>query len=313
MSALPPAFLERLSKIIPQDNVTAVLQSFEKRRAVSFRVNTLKASPENIRDRLASKGLVLEKVDWYPDALILKQGTLSELQETGSYKNGEIYIQGLSSMLPALVLDPKPGETVLDICAAPGSKTSQLFCLMKGLGTLIANEKNRARFFKLKANMENQFDQKGPKLTFYPGEYFGKHFKNYFDKILVDAPCSSEGRFHLSTPKSYAYWKPAKIKERAHQQKILLAAAISAARPGAKVVYSTCTFAPEENEAILEWAVAKWKEKIQFEKIQLSATIPVSRGLTGWNGKEYSLSSAASIRILPSENFETFYIAAINC
>ena len=215
---LPAEFLERLRKIIPPQKWDEIANTFTEPRPTTFRVNTLKvgathASP--LQEKLEHLGFRLEKVSWYADAFILKSGRLRDLQETKFYKNGEIYVQNLSSMLPPLVLDPQPGERVLDLTAAPGSKTTQIACLMKGEGEILANDNNQIRFFKLKANLELQVGARSPRpeggetpplqiqMMMRPGELFGRDFPESFDRILLDAPCSAEGRFLTTEPASY--------------------------------------------------------------------------------------------------------------
>lgn len=326
---LPTLFLERLRRIIPPQKFDAVANTFADAKPTTFRINTLKnvgaRSPrpsggETLPDRQAGPplqetlehlGFRLERVPWYPNAFILRGGRLRDLQETEAYKKGEIYVQSLSSMLPSLVLDPQPGERILDLTAAPGSKTTQIACLMKGEGTIVANDNNRIRFFKLKANVELQ-DAANVELSCRPGELFGRDFPESFDRVLLDAPCSAEGRFQIGEPGSYKYWKPAKVKEMARKQKNLLLSAIRALKPGGVLVYSTCTFAPEENEAVLDWALEKLKDAIEIENIGNRIRIPnPMSGLPQWEGQTFHPSIRNALRILPTSLMEGFFLARL--
>src|SRR4051812_9505127 len=123
---LPPLFTERLYKIIPPKDIEAVLKTFDQKRVASIRLNTLKAEPAELVDFLASQGITSSNPAWYKAAFILEGVELTAVSRWALADAGKIYIQSLSSMLPVVVLDPQPGETVLDLCAAPGSKTSQM-------------------------------------------------------------------------------------------------------------------------------------------------------------------------------------------
>ena len=304
---LPETFLERLRHLLPPRQYEAVAKSFAESKPTTFRVNTLKVRPNVIREELTGQGFRLEPVSWYPDAFLLQQGRLRLLQETDAYRSGAIYVQSLPSMVPPLVLDPQPGEQVLDLTAAPGSKTTQLACLMRGEGKIVACEKNRVRFFKLRANVLLQAAH-NVELMLQDGKALGRTYPEQFDRVLLDAPCSAEGRFRVHEPASYRYWKPRKIHEMVHQQKPLLYSAITALRPGGALVYSTCTFAPEENEGVVDWALGKFEHAIHLEAIPLR--IPnVMPGLTAWEAKLFAPSLRRAVRILPNDAMEGFFLA----
>lgn len=316
---LPALFLERLKKITPPQKWDEIANTFAEPKPTTFRVNTLKADPRIIQEKLEHQGFRLEK--WGQSlkfgtvpifsAFILRKGTLRELQETEFYQKGEIYIQSLSSMLPPLILNPQAGERVLDLTAAPGSKTTQMACLMKGRGTIVANDNNRIRFFKLKANIELQ-GAANVELSMRPGELFGRDLPESFDKVLLDAPCSAEGRFLVHEPSSYHYWKIAKIKEMARKQKNLILSAFRTLRPGGVLVYSTCTFAPEENEGVVNWFLEKCKsaDVANVEKI----TLPLPNqmpGLAKWEDQSFDPFLRSALRILPSPSMEGFFLVRI--
>ncbi len=306
---LPSEFLERLRKIIPSQKWDEIANTFTEPRPTTFRVNTLKAQPRIVREKLEHQSFRLEKVGWYPDAFILRSGRLRDLQETDIYQTGEIYVQSLSSMLPPLVLNPQLGERILDLTAAPGSKTTQMSCLMKGEGEIVANDNNQIRFFKLKANVESQ-GAKNVRLSMKSGELFGRDLPESFDRILLDAPCSAEGRFLVNEPASYKYWKPAKVKEMARKQKNLILSAFRALKPGGTLVYSTCTFAPEENEEVLDWFLKKVEDSARIEKISL-AVLNWVPGFRKWEEKSFPAILGQTVRILPTPLMEGFYVARI--
>lgn len=303
---LPREFLERLRRIVPSSKFDEAANSFARPKPTTFRVNTLKADAAAIRERLEHEGFGLEPVSWCREAFIVRKGSLRQLQDTEAYREGRLYVQSLSSMLPALVLDPQPGETVLDLTAAPGSKTTQIACLMRNRGRLVANDSNKVRFFKLKANVERQ-GATCVELTMLYGETFGKTQPGTFDRVLLDAPCSAEGRFDVREPASYRYWKLRKVHEMASKQKRLLASAIQALKPGGTLVYSTCTFAPEENEGVLGWALERFKGSMEVIHTR-SPIAGCQAGLTTWTGKSYDQAVHSTLRVLPTDELEAFFI-----
>ena len=307
--SLPALFVERLRRIVPSGAAEAILTTFTRSKPTTFRANTLKAGPARVREQLADAGFRVERVPWYPDAMILRSGRLRELQETLLYAGGMIYVQSLSSMLPPLILEPQPGESVLDITAAPGSKTTQMACLMRGSGRLVANDNNKVRFFKLKANVEQQ-GAANVEATLRYGEAFGREHPDAFDRVLADVPCTAEGRFLASEPKTFGYWKPAKIKAMAYKQKQLLYAALCALKPGGLLVYSTCTFAPEENEGVIHWALKKFEGRVAVEPLTLS--LPnMAAGLPEWDGVVFDPSVRGTKRVLPTDDMEGFFLARL--
>ncbi|HNV85704.1 MAG TPA: RsmB/NOP family class I SAM-dependent RNA methyltransferase [Candidatus Omnitrophota bacterium] len=306
---LPPLFIERLGKIFPEADAGGLIETFSFARPVSFRVNTLKTSAEALIPELSRAGLSTQKVSWCPEVYILPRKDLRALQETRAYREGELYVQSLSSLIPVLALSPSPGDNVLDLAAAPGSKTTQIACMMKGTGHLAANDNNRGRFFKLKNTVELQ-GAENVEFSCKPGECFGKQFPDRFDKVLVDAQCSSEGRFRAGDEASWKFWKPAKIREMSRKQKKLLLSGLSALKPGGSLVYSTCTFAPEENEAVLDWAVRKLAGRAEICEIEF----PVPNrtpGLSEWEGKAFHPSVKNAVRIFPDREMEGFFIAKV--
>ena len=307
--ALPAGFLDRLKEILPPQKFDEAVNTFIEPKPTSFRANTLKAAPAEIRERLEHAGFSVEPVRWYPAAFLLRRGTLRDLQEEPMYARGEIYVQALSSMLPPLALNPQPGEEILDLTAAPGSKTTQIAAMMKGQGKILANDNDKVRFFKLKANVENQ-GASNVELTLYYGESFGRYHPERFDRVLLDAPCSAEGRFLVREPKSFGFWKPAKVKEMARKQRKLLFSALHALKVGGLLVYSTCTYAPEENEGIVSWALEKFEGAVQMEEIRLPLTNQMP-GLVRWGKEGFDLQVRRAVRILPNAQMEGFFVAAI--
>ena len=305
---LPQVFLDRLSQIIPPDQLTAVRESFI-RRPTTFRINTLKSNRETLLAKLYGLGFAVEPIDWYVDAFVLRNKSKQELIDTPAYQNGEMYVQGLSSMIPPLVLDPKPGEKICDVAAAPGSKTTQMAALMNNTGEIVANDRSKIRLFKLVANLKLQ-GVTNVRTSLAEGEALWKRFPEYFDKTLVDVPCSLEGRFDVKNPKSYRDWSLRKVKILSAHQRHLLRSAVSATRVGGVIIYSTCTLSPEENEQVIDWLIDKEPGVIEIEPIVFP--VPgLQAGLNGWERNDFTPGIERTMRVIPSEVMEGFYIAKL--
>lgn len=300
---LPAAFLDRLRSIVP------VGDRYTSARAVKFfRVNTLKAAPSDIHQTLTALGVACEPVEWYPAAFAVPAPQSQIVLNSDLVRGGQVYAQGLESMLAVHVLDPKPGETVLDLCAAPGSKTSQIAAHMSNTGELVANEPIKDRFYRLKGVLDLLGAKASVKMT--DGRYL--RMAAQFDRVLVDAPCSSEGRFLLEHPKTYAYWSLRKINEMAHKQKGLLLNASRLVKPGGVLVYATCTFAPEENEAVVDWFLKKSEGR--FKVVPLNVPyVPQYPALMSFQGKDFDPRVAGALRVLPGDRMEGFFITKFVC
>lgn len=306
---LPILFIERLKKIIPAHQLAQVVATFSQMPRPSFRLHHKNANREKIFAELKALGFNLEPVSWYLDAFRVLNQDIRSLQETPCFQKNEIYIQGLSSMLPVLALAPDPGDHILDLCAAPGSKTGQIARTLNGAGELTANEKIKTRFFKLKNNLDAQgYDNF--KLTLKPGEIYCKLAPDTFDRVLLDSPCSSEGRFSTLYPDSFKFWSASKIKEMVFKQRALFKSAFLSLKPGGIMVYATCTFAPEENEGMLDWALGRTDNQMEI----LDWNPPISNwmeGITEWEGKTFSNEVKKSRRILPDDQMTAFFIALV--
>jgi len=307
---LPEAFLEKIRRIIPSNQWDKAIKTFSEERPTTFRVNALKTAASSLKERLEPQGFKVENVPWYKDAFILRKGKQKDLEKTDLYKQGQIYIQGLSSMVPPLVLNPQPDETILDLTAAPGSKTTQLAALMKNQGRVLANDNNPIRVEKLKANANLQEASNVEVLPAGDGGLVWKENFEKMDKVLLDAPCSSEGRFQLDTPSTYGYWKEDTSRKMAKDQRRLFKSAFLALKPGGTMVYSTCTFAPEENEMILQWALETYGDAIEVEEI-VNPLPAHTRGLAAWGDLKFNPSVVKSVRVLPTPDLEGFFVSKL--
>lgn len=326
-TSIPEGFKERLSMMYGQSVVSEIEKTFVE-RPTTFRINTIKSTREDVMDELKRNGIKAKQVVWYKDAYILENKSKRDLMGLDCYKTGGIYIQSLASMVPPVLLDPQPGEKVLDLTAAPGSKTSQIAALMQKTGQLVANDMNKVRFFKLQHNMEHlgvMAESRHPEqvqpvegfqdawdftLRMEHGAGLCKEYDAYFDRILLDAPCSAEARFVEGNPKSFGYWKERKVKEMAYKQRQLLLAAWNALRPGGRLVYSTCTFAPEENEVQVQRLLDRNEDAV-VESIYLK-DLKALPALKEWRNKKFSEAIKETLRIMPTKEIEGFYVASIS-
>ena len=237
---LPEAFLTRMQSLLG-DEYPDFLSSLEGERAFGLRANLLKLSPEELLRRAP---FPLEPVPWAAEGFYYREEDCPgrhPWHEAGLY-----YIQEPSAMSVAAALDPQPGERVLDLCAAPGGKTTHLAGRMRGQGLLAANEIVPGRAKILAQNLERLGARNSVVLNEDSGR-LAQRLPEFFDRILVDAPCSGEGMFRKD-PGACSQWSPENVRMCAGRQLMILQNAVRMLRPGGRLVYSTCTFSPEENE-----------------------------------------------------------------
>ncbi len=308
-AVLPPAFLDRLRQQLSPGDLSAVLAAFRQPRAPAFRVNTLRAEPAAVEAELTAAGLTWQAVPWLPAAYRVPPAERAALLASAACAGQRIYVQNLASMVPVVVLAPEPGERVLDLAAAPGSKTLQIACRMRGEGELAAVEVVRSRFFKLQHNLEAQ-GATHVRTYLQDGTRVWRYRPEYFDRVLLDAPCSSEGRFHVSDPASYAYWSPRKSREMARKQVRLLYSAVQSLRPGGVLVYATCSLAPDENEAVLDKTLRTFGEALTLEPIGLELET-MRPPLQTWDGRAFEHDLSPARRLLPGPDTEGFFVARL--
>ncbi len=304
-----PLFIERMKLLLGKE-FKEYEEILKKPPVRSIRVNTLKISPEKLKKRLEEKGWKINQ-PWkdYPEVMIIESNLLpGELGRALEHLLGYYYVQELASMLPIIALQPKPNETILDLCAAPGSKTTQIAAEIKNTGLIIANEIHLGRIKILASNLE-RCGVTNTIITRKEGRALCDRLKQKdfkFDKILLDAPCSGEGTLR-STPVTYLMWNPKTIKRLSRLQKQLFEAAFEILKIGGEIIYSTCTHAPEENEGVIDYVLERFKGKIKIEKIELP--IKCKPGISNWKDKKYCKETKQACRIYPQDNnTEGFFI-----
>ena len=300
---LPSDFVDELYEQYTPITVDKILTGMLGERNTTLRVNTIKYNIQELMKYLREKNIKFERVSWYNDALIIKNANEKEIQKLDIYEKGYIYLQSLSSMIPPLVLNPKPGEKVLDLTAAPGSKTTQMAIMMKNDGYILANELDKIRCERLQYNVEKQ-GANIVEVINNRGEKVGEEYQEKFDKVLLDAPCSGEGRFLGNNVGTYRNWSKRTVRELAKLQKKLFKSAYTALKPNGMMVYSTCTLNKDENENVLQWAIENFNVKL------LDINIDFKEKMQGFtDGLDGSINKA--IRILPSKNMEGFFVAKL--
>jgi NOL1/NOP2/sun family putative RNA methylase len=289
--SIPRKFKERY-KDLPDDN-EAFFSCLEQPLPKAFRVNTLKAEAKEVVKRVLGYGMGIKRVPWYPDAFVSDD---PEVGLTLEHFLGHIYIQELTSMLPPLVIREEliKAKSVLDACAAPGSKTTQTAALMGNRGMIVANDINYGRIRALKFNLEKT----GALNTIITNQDIRYFPEMQFDAVLVDAPCSSEGTTRKN-PGAIATWSESKIYRHSNLQKQLILKAFDLLAPRGFLVYSTCTFAPEENEEVIDYLLKKRParlEGVDIPKIRLAA------GITEWGKREFNPEVKKTVRFFPHHN-----------
>ena len=298
---LPEEFMDNLYEMFSPGTVDNILRGIAEKRFTTLRVNNLKYNIQDLMKYFKDINIKFDRVLWYKDALVIKNANEKDLQKLEIYKEGRIYLQSLPSMIPPLVLAPAEGNRVLDLTAAPGGKTTEMASLMNGKGYILANELDKLRCERLKYNVEMQ----GADIVEVingRGEKIGENYKEQFDKVLLDAPCSGEGRFTIYNVQSYKQWSMKTVNELVKTQKKLFKSAYEALKPGGTLVYSTCTLNKLENEQIIDWALSNFNIKQERIDLDIKQAVPAFS-----NGFDKNVGKA--IRILPSKDMEGFFVA----
>ena len=252
MTMLPP-LPDTLSALLREqygEDVTArIIAGYQARRPVTLRVNTLRADKACVCDQLTEAGIAWREVPWYEDALVLPDVREDAVEALPLYGRGEVYLQSLSSMIPPLLMNPQPGETILDMAAAPGGKTTQIAALSGGRALITACEKNAIRADRLRFNLERQGASKVSVM-----QEDARRLDDFFsfNKILLDAPCSGSGTVQLLEGVPPRRMTRDWLNKTVATQTALLQKALRLLGKGREMVYSTCSILRMENEGVLK-------------------------------------------------------------
>jgi 16S rRNA (cytosine1407-C5)-methyltransferase len=308
-------FLSRMASILQMPK-GEVKHLFFQRARTTIRLNNLKANPKHTYKILTkTKGWELQEIQNLEYTYFVNNKDKNEVANTQEYKDGQFYIQNLSSIFTIYILDPKKKEKVLDLAAAPGSKTTLIASLTNNQAKIVANDIDLKRTSRLN-NVLHQFGSKNVKITNMDGKILGKTYPNHFNKVILDAPCSGEGRIYLAGRNPLRFWSIKMSNAMVKTQKELIESAFQALSMGGILVYSTCTLEPEENEGVVTYLLNKYDnarmEDIDFvNKLEPLLKDKIRGGITKWSGNTYHQEVKKSIRIIPSPEMMGFYIAKI--
>ncbi|MFH0861482.1 MAG: RsmB/NOP family class I SAM-dependent RNA methyltransferase [Candidatus Altiarchaeota archaeon] len=289
-----PAGLEEDLRILLRDEYQEFLECAYRPARQSFRINTLKAE---LDFPFEFSG---ERIPWCPAG----HYSASQVSDSVEHFQGLVYVQEAASMLPAEALDPQEGDTVLDLSAAPGSKSTHMAALMGNGGCIVANDVDYARLKSLRFNL-NRMGVINTILSWDDGASLEPDI--LFDKVLLDAPCSNAGQLR-DNPEALTTWSRKKVKQSSELQKRLIIRAADLLKEGGTLVYSTCTFSPEENEEVVDHAMEE--RGLRVEPIR--GKFGRHPGVKYWRGREYAREVVDTARLYPHDNDTGgFYVAKL--
>lgn len=271
-----------------------IIENMMKKRSNAFRINTLLSSKDQVLSSLDKLNIKYHKVD-ISDFSYLVDSSNQELMNLDLFKEGKIYLQSISSQIPPLALDLDKNMDILDMCAAPGGKTSEIAQIVNNSSNIMACEENKIRCEKLKYNLSH-LGCKNINVMLTDARKLDSFFR--FDSILLDAPCSGSGTINIDNNKDLSYFSLLLVKNSAKTQKALLKKAIEILKPGSSMVYSTCSILKEENEEVVKTVLNK---NVVLEDININIDEDCLL--------ESSLDKVLTIK--PSTNYEGFFIAKI--
>ena len=288
-----PEYLKKYSEYVEEDHSQYI------------RIPNTFENPNEIVEGLKRYNIEVEKAEGIESAYRVIKGN-ELIGKTIEYTIGKYYIQSLSSMVPPLILNPTKDDRTLDLCAAPGSKSTQLSELMNYQGTLYSNEVSNSRIRVLVYNLD-KMKCINMGIINYKGENLSKIYNNYFDKILVDAPCTALGVLQKKNEVNN-WWEESKTELLANMQYKLLVSAIKMLKVGGQIVYSTCTLAIEENELVLN----KILKNYPVELLPIELPIKSEDAILDFSGEKLNSQIKNAKRVIPWEvDSEGFFVAKI--
>ncbi|MBU0506713.1 MAG: RsmB/NOP family class I SAM-dependent RNA methyltransferase [bacterium] len=315
LKSFPQEFLDLLPKIFPPGQLSNIYKSLLTPKPTTIRINTLKTTPDKILNIFRKNKIVFTKDGFLPNCFYLQGLSQKKLSGLACFQQGEIYLQNTSSQLPPHALNLQPGDLVLDLCASPGSKTTQMAALMKNKGHITALEPDKIRFDRLCHNTsllgcENVTLKPLRAQAYYNS--FSETAPPLFDKILVDVPCSGNGTFYINDRSGFRHYSDDFVCSKSKLQQKILTIALRLLKKGGLACYATCSLSPEENEIVLNNVLSKEKN-IVVVPVEKFLKFPfVHPGLSKWNGCSFSKNiSQNSLRIYPSSYHEGFFLSLL--
>lgn len=305
---LPTLLETRLKEIYTPEEMAMVDEAFSlEKRKVSFRINTLKSSAQEVESALLKKKISFSKQDFLPNCYILETGVERDLWNLDIYKEWYIYIQSIASQMPVEFLELTEWMTVLDVTAAPGGKTSQISERVWEDGKVVACELSTIRREKMTYNLQKLWCTNVEIVGWEAQKLSETYTQGSFDAMLFDAPCSSEGSISYNDETFLTDWSMRHIDKNYQRQKDILKQTVWLLKNGWVLVYSTCTLAPEENESIVHYILCNFKE---LEIQEIHSDFPYTKPwiLKFWK-YVFTKNVALSMRIVPNPISEWFFIA----
>ena len=290
-------FFERINKINPK-----ILEGLKEKKEFSFRINRHKAGLEAIEE-LKKEGYEPKKVEWSEWVYTLPISVRKKITKSKPYTSNKIYIQNLSSIIAANALDIDEDDWVLDLAAAPGGKS---LIFSEKARKVSAVEPDKKRFFRMKRNFK-EHGAKNIQTYNKDGRFVYKATGEMFDKVFLDAPCSSEA--HIDLNEGITWWNLKRVKRFSKLQKELIISAFEALKPGGEMIYATCTFSPEENEEVVDFLLNRYENA---EIVPVSLPIEnIQSGITEWEDKKYTDEVKNCVRIFPQGAYSGFFFTKI--
>jgi len=303
---LKEAFVNRYQALLGPDYDRFIEYSFSYLRK-SIRINTLKADVDDIKRRLEGQDFILEQVPWCKQGFYIEHKSgRRDIGCTIEHQIGYYYVQEAASMIPPVVLNPQEGEIILDMCASPGSKSTQIAQYLHNTGIIISNDLTTKRIAPLSINLQ-RCGAYNSIITIMHGASF-QRLDMEFDRILVDAPCSGVGAARKSL-KTFLMWNPQMVKRLSATQKALIESAYSKLKKGGTLVYSTCTLEPEENEGVISFLLNNHPDA-SCEPIELA--LERGKPVMEYNDLKYNEGVSNTLRLWPFNNdTEGFFVSKI--
>ena len=297
MQEIPQFLYKKLQSQYGEELTKKIANGYSEQRYATLRANTIKVEANDVAKELQKAGIEFDKVNWSDNAFIIKNATESDIRNLSIYKSGEIYMQSLSSMIPAIILSPNAGENILDMTAAPGGKTTQIAALSNNQCFITACEKNKIRLDRLKYNLEKQ-GATSTNVMNIDARKLDDFFS--FDKVLLDAPCSGSGTLNTNDENLEKYFTTELIQRSQKTQFELLQKAINVLKPGNEMVYSTCSILQEENEENIQKYIKKGLVEIVPINLKQYEEIP-----------KLPTKIEGTMCICPDELYEGFFVAKL--
>ena len=291
---IPEFYMNMLKEQYSDSDIKKIIDGYSKKRKTTIRVNTLLSNNSEVLDIFNKLNIEYDHVPFYDNAFIIKNRNETDLYELDLLKEGKIYMQSLSSMLPPIIMEPKEHEDILDMAAAPGGKTTEIAALTNNNSKITAVEFNKIRAEKLRYNIKKQGSNK-----VYVLEADSKKLDDFFkfDNILLDAPCSGSGTLDLNNDRTFKYFTEKLIKKSSETQFELLKKAFTILKPGKTMIYSTCSILSIENEDVVSKVMKQFNCEIVPINVEGVELLPTK--------------IEGTMVVCPNELYEGFYIAKI--